>query len=90
MDDIIGDEQSTRVVTKLHEILRPFLLRRIKKDVLVKMPPKREIVVYCGMSSLQVLRPHLTLNPNSRNIFALIIYVLARTFLCMCVVCICV
>jgi SNF2 family DNA or RNA helicase len=41
-------------VTKLHEILRPFLLRRLKKDVLLKMPPKKEIVVYCGMSSLQV------------------------------------
>ena len=34
MDDIIGTEQHEQVVTKLHEILRPFLLRRLKKDVL--------------------------------------------------------
>ena len=54
MDDIIGTEQQEQVVTKLHEILRPFLLRRLKKDVLLTMPPKKEIVVYCGMSSLQV------------------------------------
>ena len=54
MDDIIGTEQHEQVVTKLHEILRPFLLRRLKKDVLLTMPPKKEIVVYCGMSSLQV------------------------------------
>jgi SNF2 family DNA or RNA helicase len=54
VDEIIGTEQQEKVVTKLHEILRPFLLRRLKKDVLLKMPPKKEIVVYCGMSSLQV------------------------------------
>lgn len=54
VDDIIGEEQQKRVVTKLHEILRPFLLRRMKRDVMITMPPKREIVVYCSMSSLQV------------------------------------
>lgn len=53
VDDIIGTERQERVVSKLHEILRPFLLRRMKKDVLINMPPKREIIVYCGMSSLQ-------------------------------------
>lgn len=53
VDDIVGTEKQERVVTKLHEILRPFLLRRIKKDVLIKMPPKKEIVIYCHLSSLQ-------------------------------------
>jgi len=53
VDDILGTEKQERVVTKLHEILRPFLLRRIKKDVLIKMPPKKEIVIYCHLSSLQ-------------------------------------
>ena len=43
------------MVTKLHEILRPFLLRRLKKDVMISMPPKKEVVVYCGMSALQSL-----------------------------------
>ena len=40
-------------MTKLHEILRPFLLRRIKTDVLKDMPPKKEIIVYSGISKLQ-------------------------------------
>ena len=53
VDEIIGTERQQQIVTKLHEIIRPFLLRRLKKDVLIKMPPKREIVVYCGMSPLQ-------------------------------------
>ena len=53
MDDIVHTEQQQRVVTKLHDILRPFLLRRMKVDVLKMMPPKKEVAVYCGMSSLQ-------------------------------------
>lgn len=53
VDDIIGKEQQERIVYKLHEILRPFLLRRMKKDVLLNMPPKKEIVIYCPMTTLQ-------------------------------------
>lgn len=54
VEDIVQNEHKERVVTKLHDILRPFLLRRMKKDVLAsQLPPKREIVLYCGMSSLQ-------------------------------------
>lgn len=52
-EDILFEEKKNQTVTKLHEILRPFLLRRIKMDVLVDMPPKKEIVVYAGMSKLQ-------------------------------------
>lgn len=52
-EDILLEQRQNQTVTKLHEILRPFLLRRIKKDVLTDMPPKKEIVVYAGMSKLQ-------------------------------------
>ena len=52
-EDILIEERKNQTVTKLHEILRPFLLRRIKKDVLKHLPPKKEIVVYAGMSKLQ-------------------------------------
>eukprot|EP00605_Chrysophyceae_sp_TOSAG23-4_P001301 GSChrysophyteH1.ASY1.ANO1.1415.1 assembled CDS len=52
-NEIVAHEQHQRIVTKLHDILRPFLLRRMKTDVLLKMPPRREIAIYCGMSSLQ-------------------------------------
>ena len=50
---ILVEERKNQTVTKLHEILRPFLLRRIKVDVLSEMPPKKEIVVYSGISKLQ-------------------------------------
>jgi len=54
VDDILDDEARNRVVTKLHDILRPFLLRRVKKDVLAHLlPPKKEIVIYVPMSKIQ-------------------------------------
>jgi len=53
-EDIIREQRKNNTVTKLHEILRPFLLRRVKVDVLKEMPPKKEIVVYSGMSKLQL------------------------------------
>ena len=53
-DEVLEAQKRDQTVTKLHNILRPFLLRRIKKDVLKDMPPKKEIVVYAGMSKLQL------------------------------------
>ena len=35
-----------KIVSKLHEIVRPFLLRRVKSEVEVDIPPKVE-VRYC-------------------------------------------
>lgn len=67
VDDILGDEQQTRVVSKLHEILRPFLLRRMKRDVLSFIPLKKEIVIYCGMSSLQKLYYEKVLDNSIRE-----------------------
>jgi Superfamily II DNA/RNA helicases, SNF2 family len=52
-EDILLEQRKNQTVTKLHEILRPFLLRRIKRDVLTDLPPKKEVVVYAGMSKLQ-------------------------------------
>ncbi|KAG5186539.1 SNF2 family N-terminal domain-containing protein [Tribonema minus] len=54
VDQIVSDEEQANVVSQLHEILRPFLLRRLKRDVLQnEMPPKREVLVYAGMTRLQ-------------------------------------
>ena len=53
-DEVLEAQKRDQTVTKLHNILRPFLLRRIKKDVLTDMPPKKEIIVYAGMSKLQL------------------------------------
>lgn len=51
--DILTEQRKNQTVTKLHEILRPFLLRRVKADVLSELPPKKEVIVYSGMSKLQ-------------------------------------
>ena len=40
-------------MSKLHAILRPFLLRRLKADVETSLPAKAEVVLYAGMSELQ-------------------------------------
>jgi SWI/SNF-related matrix-associated actin-dependent regulator of chromatin subfamily A member 5 len=41
------------VVTKLHQILKPFLLRRLKVDVERDLPPKTETKLYISMTPLQ-------------------------------------
>lgn len=35
------------IVERLHAVLRPFLLRRLKKDVEKQLPQKHEHVLYC-------------------------------------------
>uniref|UniRef100_A0ACD5X3N5 Uncharacterized protein n=1 Tax=Avena sativa TaxID=4498 RepID=A0ACD5X3N5_AVESA len=41
------------VVSKLHAILRPFLLRRMKEDVELTLPRKKEIIIYANMTEHQ-------------------------------------
>jgi len=40
-------------IGKLHRILRPFLLRRLKADVEKDLPPKKEVKLFVGMSEMQ-------------------------------------
>lgn len=40
-------------VQKLHTLLRPYLLRRLKKDVEKELPAKHEHIVYCKLSKRQ-------------------------------------
>ncbi|KAI5781835.1 helicase swr1 [Geopyxis carbonaria] len=47
------DDEAKRTVTKLHKVLRPYLLRRLKADVEKQMPAKYEHVVYCRLSKRQ-------------------------------------
>lgn len=43
------------IISRLHGIMRPFLLRRLKKDVAKQLPPKFEHVVMCKLSKRQAL-----------------------------------
>lgn len=38
---------------KQHSILKPFMLRRVKKDVISELTRKTEITVHCKLSSRQ-------------------------------------
>ncbi|CAC5422274.1 SMARCA5 [Mytilus coruscus] len=41
------------LIERLHDILRPFLLRRIKSDVEKQLLPKKETKIFVGLSSMQ-------------------------------------
>lgn len=40
-------------VTQLHEMLTPHVLRRVKKDVLKQLPPKKELILRVELTPLQ-------------------------------------
>lgn len=46
---------SADLVGKLHSIIRPFILRRLKKDVAKQLPPKHERIIFCKMAKRQAL-----------------------------------
>ncbi|XP_067951510.1 SWI/SNF-related matrix-associated actin-dependent regulator of chromatin subfamily A member 5-like [Watersipora subatra] len=45
--------ESESLVTRLHSVLRPFLLRRIKAEVEKGLLPKKETKIYIGLSKMQ-------------------------------------
>lgn len=49
----LTEEETLLIIKRLHKVLRPFLLRRLKKDVESELPDKVEKVIKCQMSSLQ-------------------------------------
>ncbi|GJN10379.1 hypothetical protein PR202_ga28467 [Eleusine coracana subsp. coracana] len=54
------EKKRVHVVSKLHAILRPFLLRRMKEDVEQMLPRKKEIIIYANMTEHQKqLQDHL-------------------------------
>ena len=50
---ILAQERQGNILNTLHQILTPFLLRRVKADVDLKIPPKKEVLVYCPMTDNQ-------------------------------------
>ena len=45
--------EDSKLVERLHGVLRPFLLRRLKSEVEKKLPPKKEVKIYVGLSKMQ-------------------------------------
>ena len=51
--EIDDEEAKKEMISQLHKILRPFMLRRLKADVAKGLPPKTETLVMVGMSKVQ-------------------------------------
>lgn len=49
----LGHEERMLVINRLHEVLRPFVLRRVKASVLGQLPEKIEKVIRCELSAWQ-------------------------------------
>lgn len=49
----LNEEETLLIIRRLHKVLRPFLLRRLKKDVEADLPDKIELILKCPMSALQ-------------------------------------
>ncbi|XP_039295321.1 lymphocyte-specific helicase-like [Nilaparvata lugens] len=64
---ILQKEKEQHVVSTLHQILFPFVLRRLKSDIAIDIPPKKEVVVYCPMTEVQRELYEYILKKNIRN-----------------------
>ncbi|CAF0747001.1 unnamed protein product [Didymodactylos carnosus] len=49
----LNSEETLLIIRRLHKVLRPFLLRRLKREVESQLPEKIEYVIKCDMSALQ-------------------------------------
>lgn len=50
---ILESEEKDNIVSTIHKVLGPFMLRRLKSEVLDDMVPKKEVVISCPMSKMQ-------------------------------------
>ncbi|KAG1675838.1 Lymphoid-specific helicase [Nymphon striatum] len=65
---IIAQEKEKQIIFKLHQILTPFLLRRVKSDVELNIPPKREMLVYAPLSSKQEIYYRAAVNKTIESL----------------------
>lgn len=49
----MNEKLQKEIVKSLHTVLKPFLLRRVKKDVIKDLPPKKEYIIYSDLQPLQ-------------------------------------
>eukprot|EP01038_Epipyxis_sp_PR26KG_P008238 gene8238-11148_t len=51
--DVEDSAAKERIISQLHKLLRPFMLRRLKVEVEKSLPPKSETILFTGMSAVQ-------------------------------------
>lgn len=52
-EQFLRNEEKQEIISMMHKILQPMMLRRIKADVLKDLPPKREYVLYAPLTKEQ-------------------------------------
>nr|KAI8763669.1 lymphocyte-specific helicase isoform X2 [Biomphalaria glabrata] len=52
-EKIVNQERVDSILSMMHQILSPFMLRRLKSDVDLNIPPKKEIIVYAPLTPQQ-------------------------------------
>lgn len=50
---LLEQDRQSHIISSLHAILKPFLLRRVKTDVETSLPPKREYILYAPLTQEQ-------------------------------------
>ena len=63
----IEEEKKMNLVGSLHALLKPFLLRRVKTDVMSSLPPKREYILYAPLTQTQKDLYEKLLNHDARD-----------------------
>ncbi|KAF9929366.1 hypothetical protein FBU30_001632 [Linnemannia zychae] len=66
-DRILGEESQSGIVSSLHHILKPFLLRRVKTDVEKSLPKKKEYILYAPLTPVQKEWYDATLSKDIRK-----------------------
>ena len=49
----LNEDETILIIRRLRKVIRPFLLRRFKKEVVSQLPNKVEYIIKCDMSALQ-------------------------------------
>ena len=65
-EQILSEDRKKSLVSSLHAILKPFLLRRVKADVETSLPKKREYVLYAPLTQTQRELYQEIIDGNSR------------------------
>lgn len=52
-EQIIQQEMDKKIISAMHQILSPFMLRRTKGEVGLNLPPKKEVLIYAPSTLTQ-------------------------------------
>lgn len=66
---VMNDKLQQEIVKSLHIVLKPFILRRLKQDVMKSLPPIKEYIIYSDLQPLQQIAYHSSVERNLPETF---------------------